>query len=88
MRKVFLAFTAATGLLLALGASAEAAGRTPGAAITSPPGWQNNTTGQTHGGWTNSTPPGWQNNTMGQTKGWLGTARLVAPVNDASAPFC
>ena len=75
MRKSYLGAAAAAGLLLALSVSAEAAGRTPGAAITSPPGWQGpNATGQSSAGWTNSTPPGWNGpNATGQTNGWQGS---------------
>ncbi len=83
MSKVFLATTIAVGLLVALYASADAGsfGRTPGGALT-PHGWSQNTTGQSHSGWTTNSqtgmqPPGWSQNTTGQTHGW--NSSIVAP---------
>jgi hypothetical protein len=81
MPKFCLAFFAAAGLLFAFGISAEAGGRTAGAAFT-PPGWSHNTVAQEHSGWTSNSitgvqPRGWSQNTVGQTKRW--NSSIVAP---------
>ncbi len=81
MRKFYLVVAAGAGLLLAMGASAEAGGgRTPGAAFT-PPGFSQ---GQKNGNWgTNPTgtpqPPGWDRNVTGQTNGWNTTLTNSIP---------
>ena len=73
MRKPYVvAIAGSAGVLLALATSAQAGGghgRTPGQAFT-PPGFSRNTTGQSHGSWTNSQPPGWSHNSTGQINGW------------------
>jgi hypothetical protein len=77
MRKSYIALAAAGGLFLALGASAEAAGRGPGGPSFTPPGFsQGNKT------WT--TPPGWTNpNGNGATErtlhGWSPTGGATPP---------
>ncbi len=83
MAKSYLAVAAIAGLLLGLGAPANAGGRTFGSVFT-PPGWSHNTTGQRHANWGSNTatatgtqPPGWTHNTTGQTNGW--NSSLVAP---------
>jgi hypothetical protein len=75
MRKLYLVLVTAAGLLLAVGASAEAGG---GRAVTggpsgpafTPPGWSNSHWSTANSG-TNNTlptqPPGWSHNSTGQT---------------------
>jgi hypothetical protein len=66
------AIAGSAALVLALASSAQAAGghgRTSGQAFT-PPGFSKNTTGQSHGNWTNGQPPGWSRNSTGQINGW------------------
>jgi hypothetical protein len=73
MRKPYLAFTVAAGLLIALGASAEAGnGRGPGGNPFSPPGLTNGN-GQKMGFGVNSTTPlGWSNPSTNGAPGWSG----------------
>lgn len=73
MKKSYVvAIAGSTAVLLALAGSAQAGhghGRTPGQPFT-PPGFSRNTTGQSHGNWTNGQPPGWSHNSTGQIHGW------------------
>ena len=81
MRKPHLVWLATAGLLLAVGASAEAGGRAatggPSGPAFTPPGWSNSHWGTTNSGTTSALstqPPGWSHNATGQTNaGWSGT---------------
>jgi hypothetical protein len=81
MRKSYLVLVTAAGLLLAVGASAEAGGRAatggPSGPAFNPPGWSNSHWSTTNQGSNNTLatqPPGWSHNLTGQTNaGWSGT---------------
>ena len=81
MRKPYLVLVTATGLLLAVAASAEAGGaggrsatNGPSGPAFTPPGWNNSHWSTTNSGTNNiltTHPPGWSHNSTGQTNaGW------------------